>query len=310
MKHYRRANLRKIISRLDFSEVEKILKTCYKYSPQKPGRPLLSVKGMFLSFILMFLRMESYRDFRSFLEKDQFWRRQLHFEQPPDIGSFTNFLKRIGTKMFEHLFIQVVQQLLDHGFLTLHMIAQDGSILEANPDDPKARIGWDHIEKQYIYGYKIHVAVDVNAELPLAITFTGANTHDAKQFHPIYNTVKSYNTTFPTWYYIADTAFDSASIRQTLLKDNVTPLIKIGRTKIRPHYPPEFKKTYKKRTAIERFFSRLKEFLDLKKLRIYGIETLKLYTYLICIGMLLIGYLNHQLGHSPRSIKTFLRTYT
>lgn len=29
-------------------------------------------------------------------------------------------------------------------------------------------------------------------------------------------------------------------------------------------------------------------------------ENLKLYTYLICIAMLLVGYLNQQLGHSPQ----------
>jgi hypothetical protein len=310
MKIHRRVTLRKILSNINLSEAEHILNSCYKYQPGKPGRPPLSPTGMLLSFILMFLRMESYRDYQAFLEKNQFWIRQLHFEQPPDIGSFTNFLKRIGINTFEQLFTQVVQQLLNKGFLNLHMVAQDGSILEANPDDQEACWGWDHIEKQNIYGYKIHVATDVNAELPVAITFTGANTHDSTQFTPIYKMVKSYTTERPTRYYLGDKAFDSSSIRQTLLKDKVTPIIKAARTRIKPRYPPEFKKKYKKRTAVERFFSRLKEFLDLKKIKIYGRETLQLYTYLICTGMLLIGYLNHQLGHSPRSIKTFLRTYT
>lgn len=310
MKNNRRVTLRKIITNINLSEAEHILKNCYKYQPGKPGRPPLSPTGMLISFLLMFLRMESYRDYRAFLNKNRFWIRQLHFEQPPDIGSFTNFLKRIGINTFEHLFTQVVQQLLDQGFLNLHMIAQDGSILKANPDDPNAEWGWDHIEEQNIYGYKIHVTVDVNAELPVAISFTGANTHDSTQFQPLYNAIKLYDTEFPTRYYIADKAYDSRHIRQNLLKDKITPIIKAARTRIQPRYPPEFKKRYKKRTAVERFFSRLKEFLDLKKLNIYGMETLKLYTYLICIGMLLVGYLNQQLGHSPRSIKTFLRIYT
>jgi transposase len=145
MKNNRRASLRKIISSIDFSETETILKTCYKYSPHKPGRPPLSAKGMLISFLLMFLRMESYRDYHAFLEKDQFWRRQLNFKQPPDIGSYTNFLKRIGINTFEQIFADVVQQLLDKEFLNIHMIAQDGSILPSKPDDPEAKIGWDHI---------------------------------------------------------------------------------------------------------------------------------------------------------------------
>jgi hypothetical protein len=65
----RRASLRKTIHALDLSEAEQVLKTKYKYIPGKPGRPPLSPKGMFLSFILMLLRMETYRDYQAFLEK-------------------------------------------------------------------------------------------------------------------------------------------------------------------------------------------------------------------------------------------------
>ncbi|MFH1101133.1 MAG: transposase [Methanobacteriota archaeon] len=310
MKRTRRVSLRKILSNINLSEVEDILKNNYKYQPGKPGRPPLSPTGMFLSFILMFLRMESYRDYQAFLEKDQFWRRQLKFEQPPDIGSFTNFLKRIGIQTFEQPFTMVVQQLLDKEFLNIHTIAQDGSILEGNPDDSEGEWGWDHINERYIYGYKIHVDVDVHAELPVALTITRANTHDSTQFPQLYTTVKSYNTRFPTRYFLGDKAFDSSKIRTMLLRDKITPVIKVAKTRIKPQYPSWFQTYYRKRTAVERFFSRLKDFLDLKKLKVYGRETVQLYAYLICIGMLLIGYINHVLGYSPRSIKTFLRTCT
>jgi transposase len=310
MKKSRRVTLRKIITNINLSEAENILKNQYKYQTGKPGRPPLSPTGMFLSFILMFLRMESYRDHKAFLEKNPFWRRQLNFEQPPDIGSFTNFLKRIGIQTFEQLFTMIVQQLLDKEFLNIHTIAQDGSILEGNPDDTEGGWGWDHMNEQYIYGYKIHVDVDVHTELPVTLTITKANTHDSNQFQPLYTKVKSYNTRFPTRYFLGDKAFDSSKIRIMLLKDQITPIIKASKTRIQPRYPPRFQTHYRKRTAIERFFSRFKEYLDLKKLKIYGRETLMLYAYLICIGMLLVGYLNHQLGYSPRSIKTFLRMYT
>ena len=140
MNNNRRVSLRNIIKNLNLSEAEKILKSKYKYTPGKPGRPPLPPIGMFLFFTIMFLRMESYRDYHAFLEKHSFWRRTLGFKKTPDIGSFSHFLNRIGAETFEQLFTVVVQQLLDHGFLNLHMIAQDGSILEANPDDREA--GW------------------------------------------------------------------------------------------------------------------------------------------------------------------------
>lgn len=310
MKKARRVSLRKIISNINLSQASLILKKHYKYTPDKPGRPPISPTGIFLSFILMFLRMESYRDYHAFLEKDNFWRRTLGFKQTPDIGSFTHFLQRIGTDTFEQLFQVVVQQLLDEGFLNLHFIAQDGSILVGNLDDKEAGWGWDHIEEKTVYGYKIHVIVDTNTELPITLSVTKANVHDSTQFKELYPKTKIYKTRFPTRFYTGDKAFDNRNIRMTLLKDEVQPIIKASKTPIEPQYPKWFLEKHKERVAVERFFSRLKEYLNLKKLGIYGKNTVLHYTYLISIGMLLIGYINHLFGYSPRSIKTFLRKFT
>jgi transposase len=310
MKKHRRVNLRKIISNINLSEADIILKKHYKYNPGKPGRPPITPTGMFLSFILMFLRMESYRDYHAFLEKHSFWRRTLGFKQTPNISSFTHFLQRIGTDTFEQLFQVVVQQLLDEGFLNLHTIAQDGSILEGNLDDREAGWGWDHIDEKYIFGYKIHTIVDTKTELPVTLNITKANVHDSKEFQTLYPKTKSYKTRFPTRFYIGDKAFDTTNIRKTLLKDDIHPIIKASKTRIEPQYPSWFLEKHKERVAVERFFSRLKNYLDLKKLGIYGKKNVILYTYFICIGMLIIGYFNQCLGYSPRSIKTFLRKFT
>lgn len=310
MKKDRRVSLRKIISNLNLLETSRILKKYYKYIPGKPGRPPISPTGIFLSFILMLIRMESYRDYHAFLEKHQFWRRTLGFKQTPDIGNFTHFLQRIGTDTLEQLFQSVVQQLLNEGFLNLHIVAQDGSILKGNLDDKEAGWGWDHIKEEFVYGYKIHVIVDVKTELPIVFNVTLANVHDSKEFQRLYSKTKSYKTRFPTRFFTADKAFDTHNIRMTLRRDDVQPIIKVSKTRIKPQYPKWFLEKYKKRVAVERFFSRLKEYLDLKKLCIYNKNNVLIYTYFVCIGILLIGYINHLLGYSPRSIKTFLRLYT
>jgi len=309
MKKDRRVSLRKVLSNINLSEAEKVLKNNYKYVPGKPGRPPLPPTGMFLSFILMFLRMETYRDYQAFLENNSFWRRQLKFRKSPDIGSYSNFLKRIGDETMEQLFQSVVQQLLDKDFLNIHFVAQDGSILQGNLDDKQAGWGWDHINEVYVYGYKIHVIVDVFTELPVALSITKANTHDSTQFNKLYNQMKSYDTRFPTRFYTADKAFDASSIRKILLSDKIQPIVKASKVNIKPQYPLWFLKRYRKRTSVERFFSRLKEYLDLEKLQVYSKETVRFFAYLFCIGMLLIGYINHTLGYSPRSVKTFLRIF-
>ena len=310
MKNNRRASLRKTINSLNLSEADRVLKSKYKYTPGKPGRPPLPPIGMFLSFAIMFLRMESYRDYHAFLEKHSFWRRTLGFKSTPDIGNYPHFLNRIGKETFEQLFQVVVQQLLDEGFLNLHMVAQDGSILEGNLDDKEAGWGWDHIQERFVYGYKIHVIVDTHTELPVTLSITKAGVHDSTQFPVLYSKIKSYNTRFPTWFYTGDRAFDSSSIRKTLFRDSVTPIVKAAKTRIKPQYSEEFLKKYAKRVSVERFFSRLKDFLDLKKLHVYSKNNVLVYSYIIIIGMLLVGYINYVCGFSPRSVKTFLRKFT
>jgi len=46
--------------------------------------------------------------------------------------------------------------------------------------------GWDHVEEQFVYGYKVHVIVDVSTELPVMISVTKANVHDSTQFAVLY----------------------------------------------------------------------------------------------------------------------------
>jgi len=309
MKKPRRVSLRKILSNLDLSEIEACLLKNYRYEKGKPGRPPQSPTGLFLSFILMFLRMDSYRDFHAFLEKDQFWRRYLGFIKTPDIGTFSHFLDRIGEPIFEQLFYQIVQQLLDNGFLGRHTVAIDGSILEGNNEDKQAGWGWDHINKCYVYGYKIHVIVDVKTELPLVIHLTKANVHDSQAFPPLYSQLKSYDSRFHIVSFLADKGYDSSKIRKALLNDDVQVIIKSSKTKIKPQYPEWFLKKYRRRTSVERFFSRLKEYLNLKQMRINGITKVKLFSHIISIGMLIIAYLNEQFHCSPRSIKSFMRRW-
>ena len=77
----RRVSLRKLLSNLDLSEIETCLNEAYQYEKGKPGRPPQSPTVLFLCFILLFLCMESYRDFYAFLEKESFWRRYLGFNK-------------------------------------------------------------------------------------------------------------------------------------------------------------------------------------------------------------------------------------
>jgi hypothetical protein len=48
--------------------------------------------------------MESYRDYHGFLEKDQFWRRQLGFKDNQGIEIYSHIIEQIGLDIFTKLF--------------------------------------------------------------------------------------------------------------------------------------------------------------------------------------------------------------
>ena len=95
-----------------------------------------------------------------------------------------------------------------------------------------------------MYGYKIHVVVDVQAELPVSFSITKVGAHDSTHFQRLYSDIKSYKTWFTIRFYTADKAFDSVSHRILLLRDEVMPVIKASKTRVKPKYPQISERVY------------------------------------------------------------------
>jgi IS5 family transposase len=294
-----------IFRKLDLSEIKQILYSRYKYKHGKPGRPPNSPVGMILSMVLMLVKDYSTRDIEAFLRRDKFWRRLLGFKKKePDNTSFSDFLERIGIETFTEVFRILLQQLVDMGVMQSDMVAVDSTIILATRNDPDAR--WTKIRNKEYFGYKIHLIACVNSELPLALVVTPANEADCKQFNALYKSLPYIPRSV-----IGDSAYDTAEVRNTAVAEGYgRAYIKVnlrGNKRIKPYYSKEWREKYKKRTAIERLNSRLKNFLHLKKLRVRGIKAVTCYAYLGCIATLLFALIGKFLGKSIRGIKSLFR---
>ncbi|MDI6917221.1 MAG: transposase [Thermoplasmatales archaeon] len=110
---------------------------------------------------------------------------------------------------------------------------------------------------------------------------------------------------------LGDAAYDTAEIRDTITSGGFgKPYIKMnlrGNKRLKLYYSKEWRRNYKKRTAIERLNSRLKNFLHLRRTRVRGIKAVTCYAYLGCIAMLLFAIIGNFLGKSIRGIKSLLR---
>jgi len=146
-------------------------------------------------------------------------------------------------------------------------------------------------EKTLFYGYKLHVIVDADTELPIAVTVATANRHDKKFFHLLYNKVKQLFgiNPFNNVKLLADAAYDATDIYQELHYDNVKPVIAInGRGFYKSSIPKD--PEYGRRWAVERVFSRLKEVFGLAKNKFIGIGKVMVHAY-ACLIAYLIKYL-------------------
>lgn len=297
-------SLAQAIKGLDISGIKQILFSKYKYRPGKPGRPPNDPIAMILAMVLMLTKDYSTRDIEDFLKKDKFWRRLLGFKNKgPDNSSFSDFLERIGIETFAEVFKILLNQLRNMDVIQFKTVAVDSTIILATRNDKDAK--WTMIKKRAYFGYKLHLVACVESELPTTVLVAPANEHDSTHFISLYSQLPA-----KPWYVLADAAYDSTPIRNTVLNNGGRPYIKMNLSsnkRLKPIYPEEWKNKYKKRTAIERLFSRLKNFLHLRRMRVRGIKAVTCYIYLGCIAMLLFALIGKMLGKSVRGIKALFR---
>lgn len=99
------------------------------------------------------------------------------------------------------------------------MVGVDSTSLNAySQKDPDAAKGYDHINDEWYYGYKIHLLYDLIMLAPICSVVTPANMHDTTQLLPLLKKMGTralqMNGVF------ADMAYDS--------KDNIEQLYPVG----------------------------------------------------------------------------------
>ena len=234
-----------------------------------------------------------------------------------------------------------------------------------NPNTPDWGSKLDsHKNKMVWFGWKVHLAVDAESELPLAISLTPANESDGDRALPLVAKASELLTDIKCEhpnFWAMDSAYDRKTIYEDILFDynaqaiipinprnsneppasyydyKGTPVCSAGHkmvywghyngdnkfrcphvcgkvdcvhgsawcsdsnyghvTKTRPKQDPRYisiphrgsstwKNIYDKRTSVERTFSRLKENLGLKNVRVRGKENVKTHILLSCIGLI------------------------
>lgn len=253
------------------------------------------------------------------LKSNKRYRKLCALDRIPDASRLTRFRKFLD-KRIVWIFKWFVNELVRCGQIKGNELGDDSTHLRtyANPNfkkDKDARFG----VKQYgnikivWYGYKLHMVVDLESELPVKISITAANKHDSEEFQSLsVSEIKRFKPRIMT----LDPAFDTKEIHRTCTLLGTLPIIGVNKRGSKKDIPnnrigmdeEEWKKEYNKRGAVERVVSRLKDLLGLTLHKFRGKKAIRIHCYLNCIAMLATAFsaVKNETPDLFRSITAFV----
>ena len=296
-------SLARIFDLINLSKLENL------FPIQRWGRPRYPRVAMLAALLVLYLKgLGSYRDLADFLAKDHFWARKCGFDdRTPDQSSFSRFLSSLDVRTMDAVNRILVDELRRAGVIG-DTWAIDSTLLEASRRDLEAAWGWDDINKMFVWGYKVHAIVDANSELPSQIMASPANISDCQFAVPLLTRAATNLRTVPR-FVAADKGYDSREIREHVdfWMDSEAIIKSIRRTGVETVYDRRFRKLYRRRTSVERLFSKLESMNLLRRFRVFGTKTIEKLFRIIGIGFLVLALLavhtrKKRLLRSPKRI--------
>jgi len=336
---------KQVIDTINLAPIEAKLKPHYdKWKPGdgNPGRTPTNPVGLVLSMVIQLLRGDTREDLIAFLERHDEWVRWLGFDTVPDHSTWSKLLDRIPVDVLEEIVHGIVHDLKQEGLIRQGTLAVDGSFLAAGhwdqeatwryarPSDDRAmpyglyKAFNDESDEVPLaacrdedttvlgYGYRIHAIVDVRNKLPVAVHVTRAHNNDVGTWPTLFEIAKAGDAVDWTrvGYLVGDRAYDSATVRgsfDTHTTCVVTPPANTPEDLPEASLSDELSEVYEERTSVERFFSRVKSVASLARWGVTGLERVRKWVLLACIGVLLAGWANHEHGRDVGSVPQFVR---
>jgi len=324
----RYGTLETLFGKVDLSFAEKVLNEAY-HAKDSVGRPPRSPLGIFKAHLLRRLRhVPSDRMLVRQLWKDPRLRRICDIEEngpPYGIAVLSRFRKRVGPERLMRIVDHAVDVLVKKGRIKNETLALDSTFIKAHSrrnldnrtgySDPESRVG--RAAKTKDLGYRLHLAVDAKSELPVAMTVASANENEKK--HSLVLFEKASLHAKPKRL-VADPQYSSKSLREQALDQGTLPVIPYPRNqmkgvkgilridrKFRSHGPQQFRRIYRKRVAVERVFSRLKNLASLTQHNLRGLAKITFHAQLCLLIMLFTAQaaINTHKPTKARSIRYF-----
>jgi len=320
--------LETLFGKINLSFAEKVLNESY-HAKDSVGRPSRSPLGVFKAHLLRRLRhVPSDRMLVRQMWKDPRLRRICDIEEnepPYGIAVLSRFRKRVGPEKLMRVVDHAIETLVEKRRIKGETLAMDSTFIKAHSrrnldnrtgySDPESRVG--RAVKTRDLGYRLHLTVDCRSEMPIAMTVAPANENEKKHSMQLFEKASCH---VKPKRLVADPQYSSQSLRDAALKQGTVPVIPYPRNqqkgvkgilridrKFKSHGPQELRRAYRKRVAVERVFSRLKNLAGLTLHNLRGLARITFHAQLCLLIMLFTAQAainTHKPGRS-RSIRYF-----
>ena len=211
-----------ILSKLNLDNIEKTISQ--PYHTVGPGRPSRSPLGIFKALMIKQLRrIPSDRELYRRLWNDEALREICDIEEhekPYHPSQLTRFRDKVGPERLEGIMNSLLGELVEGGIIKGKTLALDATFIKAwsrrDPaddshgySDPESRVGRDG--KTYDLGYKAHLAVDVDSDIPVAAVVASANENEKKHVEELMDKASLVVEGFKT--VVADSQYSSRRVR-------------------------------------------------------------------------------------------------
>jgi transposase len=313
-----------ILRSLNLDNIEEIVSEAYH--KQGAGRPPRKPIGIFKALIMKRIRqISSDRELYRRLNNDQDLRELCDLEdcqKPYHPSQLTRFRDRIGIEKLQKIINSFLDELTDSRIIKGKKVAFDATFIKAyskrdlgnnskGSSDPQARVGRNG--KTYELGYKLHLAIDAESELPLAAIVAPANDNEKKHSPRLFE--KTFVATRSQMeLVVADSQYSCKGIRDqaaeagvrvvipypTNQKPNQKGLLRVDRF-FRTHGPEKQKQEYRLRSSVERVNSRLKVQASLGNHKVRSLWRITIHCLLCLIAMLLNAVAAVRLGMAAKT---------
>jgi len=299
-----------ILRSLNLDNIEETLSEAYHL--EGAGRPSRKPIGIFKALIVkrvkqipsdreLYRRLWSDEDLREICDIED-------YEKPYHPSQLTRFRNRVGIERLEKIMNSLVDELIRANLIVGKQVVFDATFVKAyskrdphdnskGSSDPQARVGRNG--KTYALGYKLHVAIDANSELPVAVIAAPANDNEKKHAPSLFK--KAWESTKRRMkLLVADSQYSCRSQRDQAAAAGVKVVIPYPSNQMpkckgllrvdrffRTHGPKSEKIAYRLRSSIERVNSRLKQMLCLDNHRMRSLRRITIHSLFCLIAMLL-----------------------